>query len=97
MPAAYFETIGSGEVASRMVRDIGLVQVGVGERLGFLMWSASSFVTGSEFFLLDLCAQAPFRRRRLTILFSLSVIVAFYSAPKVAGVIFSIVPFSAIL
>lgn len=32
--SVYFETTGPGEVASRMVRDIGLVQSAVGEKLG---------------------------------------------------------------
>lgn len=46
-PATYFETVGGGEVASRMSRDIALVSTGVGEKLGFAAWSVGSIFTGS--------------------------------------------------
>lgn len=44
----YFETIGAGEVSKNLVRDFGQVQGGIGERFGYLCWSSSSFVVGSE-------------------------------------------------
>jgi hypothetical protein len=66
-PATYFETVGSGEVASRMSRDIVLVSTGVGEKLGFACWSVGAIMTG--------------------------IIVSLYAAPKIGGVLFSILPF----
>lgn len=67
----YFETIGPGEVASRLSRDIGLVQSGIGERLGFILWSCAGIVCGSEYTFLYLFSEALFIDTTL-VLFSFS-------------------------
>ena len=36
--AHYFETVGAGEAATRLVKDIGLVKSAAGEKLGFIAW-----------------------------------------------------------
>lgn len=69
-PATYFETVGSGEVASRMSRDIVLVSTGVGEKLGFAFWSVGAIISG--------------------------IIVSLWAAPRIGGVLFSILPFCVI-
>jgi ATP-binding cassette subfamily B (MDR/TAP) protein 1 len=68
---ADFESIGPGEVASRLQRDLELVKVGCGEKLGFILWSFSGLICG--------------------------VTISFWAAPRVGGVLFSILPFAAIM
>ena len=44
--ATYFEQIGPGEVASRLNRDLEMVRMGCGEKLGFILWSVSGLICG---------------------------------------------------
>ncbi|KAF5227220.1 hypothetical protein FANTH_14824, partial [Fusarium anthophilum] len=63
---AYIEELPSGDVVSRLVRDIEVVQSGTSEKAGILISTVSYFVT--------------------------SYIVAFTKAPKIAGMLVSVVP-----
>jgi ATP-binding cassette, subfamily B (MDR/TAP), member 1 len=63
---AYIEGLPSGDVISRLVRDIEVVQSGTSEKVGILISTVSYFVT--------------------------SYIVAFMKAPKIAGMLVSVVP-----
>ncbi|RYC79266.1 Leptomycin B resistance protein pmd1 [Fusarium oxysporum f. sp. narcissi] len=63
---AYIEELPSGDVVSRLVRDIEVVQSGTSEKVGILISTVSYFVT--------------------------SYIVAFTKAPKIAGMLVSVVP-----
>ncbi|CED83556.1 Multidrug/pheromone exporter, ABC superfamily [Phaffia rhodozyma] len=44
--ATYFEATGPGEVSSRLVKDIGLIETGIGEKLGFMAWGTGSLIAG---------------------------------------------------
>ncbi|KAF4339837.1 multidrug resistance 1 2 [Fusarium beomiforme] len=63
---AYIEGLPSGDIISRLVRDIEAVQSGTSEKVGILISTLSYFVT--------------------------SYIVAFMKAPKIAGMLVSVVP-----
>ncbi|KAM0421200.1 hypothetical protein ACHAPT_011092 [Fusarium lateritium] len=63
---AYIEGLPSGDIISRLVRDIEVVQSGTSEKVGILISTVSYFVT--------------------------SYIVAFIKAPKIAGMLVSVVP-----
>ncbi|RKK10271.1 Leptomycin B resistance protein pmd1 [Fusarium oxysporum] len=63
---AYIEGLPSGDVISRLVRDVEVVQSGTSEKVGILISTVSYFVT--------------------------SYVVAFMKAPKIAGMLVSVVP-----
>ncbi|KAF4996786.1 hypothetical protein FDECE_12302 [Fusarium decemcellulare] len=63
---AYIEGLPSGDIISRLVRDIEVVQSGTSEKVGILISTVSYFVT--------------------------SYVVAFIKAPKIAGMLVSVVP-----
>jgi len=44
---AFFDRIGPGEIVTRASKDIDSVRTGLGERLGYLVWSFSSIVAVS--------------------------------------------------
>jgi ABC-type multidrug transport system fused ATPase/permease subunit len=44
---AFFDRIGPGEIVTRASKDIDSVRTGLGERLGYLIWSFSSIVAVS--------------------------------------------------
>jgi ATP-binding cassette subfamily B (MDR/TAP) protein 1 len=63
---AFFDTLPSGEVASRLDVDLSAIQTGTSEKVGLVISSVSYFVA--------------------------AYIVAFLKAPRLAGMLFSIVP-----
>lgn len=69
--ATYFEAIGPGEVAARLSRDLEMVKMGCGEKLGFILWSVGGLICG--------------------------ITVSFWAAPRVGGVLFSILPYAALV
>lgn len=101
---AYFETtgLGPGAISTMLVQDIDLVATGIGEKLGYCVWCLSTFTVGGMFLPAVILRE---KRKWLVLRFqalklicgSPIVIVSFHSAPRVAGVVFSIVPFSAAL
>lgn len=44
---AFFDRIGPGEIVTRASKDIDSVRTGLGERLGYLIWSLSSILAVS--------------------------------------------------
>ena len=46
---AFFDRIGPGEIVTRASKDIDSVRTGLGERLGYLIWSFSSIVAVSTY------------------------------------------------
>ncbi|KAK8858969.1 hypothetical protein IAR55_003201 [Kwoniella newhampshirensis] len=52
---AFYDRIGPGEVISRSSKDVSSVRIGLGERLGYLIWSTSLIVTA----LVSAFARAP--------------------------------------
>lgn len=44
---AFFDRIGPGEIVSRSSKDIDAVRIGLGERLGYLIWSISTIISVS--------------------------------------------------
>lgn len=69
--AQFFEDVGPGEVATRIVKDIGTVKTAAGEKLGFLIWGFSTLLA--------------------------ALITSFIVAPRLAGVLFAILPVGLIL
>jgi hypothetical protein len=49
---AFFDRIGPGEIVTRASKDIDSVRTGLGERLGYLIWSFSSIVAVSTLFVI---------------------------------------------
>lgn len=90
-PATYFETVGPGEVASRMSKDLGAVSTGIGEKLGFASWSVGAILTGGA---PPLSAERKEGKLTDGSWFTPAVIISFDAAPKVGGVLFSILPFA---
>lgn len=41
---AFFDRIGPGEIVSRASKDINLIRTGLGERLGYLIWSLAIII-----------------------------------------------------
>lgn len=44
---AFFDRIGPGEIVTRASKDVDSVRVGLGERLGYLIWSTSTMIAVS--------------------------------------------------
>lgn len=44
---AFFDRVGPGEIITRANKDIDSIRTGLGERLGYLIWSASTIITVS--------------------------------------------------
>lgn len=44
---AFFDRVGSGEIASRASKDIDSIRTGLGERLGYLIWASSTIIAVS--------------------------------------------------
>lgn len=83
--AAFFENVGPGEISMRATKDIEKIRTAFGEKLGYLIWSLSTVVTVS-------CGNEAFESDGKTD-FSQALISSFINSPKLAGVLFSIVPF----
>lgn len=45
---AFFDRIGPGEIVTRASKDVDSVRVGLGERLGYLIWSTSTMIAVSS-------------------------------------------------
>lgn len=45
---AFFDRVGPGEIIARSSRDIDTIRTGLGERLGYLFWSASLIIAVSR-------------------------------------------------
>ncbi|WVF68289.1 hypothetical protein IAT40_003054 [Kwoniella sp. CBS 6097] len=68
---AFFDRIGPGEIVTRSSKDIDSIRTGLGERLGYLIWSFSTIIT--------------------------AFVSAFVHAPRLAGVLFVLIPFTMIV
>ncbi|OCF38975.1 hypothetical protein I317_07230 [Kwoniella heveanensis CBS 569] len=68
---AFFDRVGPGEIVTRSSKDIDSIRTGLGERLGYLIWSFSTIVT--------------------------AFVSAFVHAPRLAGVLFVLIPFTMIV
>jgi len=44
---AFFDRVGAGEVVSRSSKDIDSIRIGLGERVGYLIWSLSTIIAVS--------------------------------------------------
>jgi ATP-binding cassette subfamily B (MDR/TAP) protein 1 len=42
---AFFDRVGPGEIVSRANTDIDAIRIGLGERLGYLVWTSSTITT----------------------------------------------------
>ncbi|PWN43022.1 P-loop containing nucleoside triphosphate hydrolase protein [Ceraceosorus guamensis] len=69
--AAFHDKHGAGEIATHAGKEVGLIRVVYGEKLGFVVWSMSTLVA--------------------------SVITGFIKNARVAGTLFSLIPFAIIL
>lgn len=45
---AFFDRIGAGEVVSRSSKDIDSIRIGLGERVGYLIWGSSTIIAVSH-------------------------------------------------
>lgn len=45
---AFFDRIGPGEIVSRASKDINTIRTGLGERLGYLIWSFAIIIGVSQ-------------------------------------------------
>jgi hypothetical protein len=45
---AFFDRVGAGEVVSRSSKDIDSIRIGLGERLGYLIWGSSTIIAVSD-------------------------------------------------
>lgn len=44
---AFFDRIGSGEIVTKVSRDMDTVRTGFGDRLGYLIWCFAAIITVS--------------------------------------------------
>jgi ATP-binding cassette subfamily B (MDR/TAP) protein 1 len=82
--AAFFDKVGPGEISMRATKDISAIHTALGKKLGYLIWSLSTVVAVSD-------VLNPLQRK--TEIDPLQALTSsFAHSPRLAGVLFSIVP-----
>lgn len=86
---AFFDRIGPGEIVTRAGKDINLIRTGLGEKLGYLVWSLAIII--------GVRSSSLIIEGVLSVLTSKCFVSAFVHAPKLAGVLFALIPFTFII